>query len=242
VDTFDTVLFATGRRADTSSLDLAAAGVEVSTASGKIVCGENGVDAERTNVEHIYAIGDVVQGRPELTPVAVRAGEMLAARLFGSSTKAMDYDGVPTTVFTPFEYGCVGLSEEGAIAAHGAENIETYLFKFQPLELEAAHREKHPDSGASPDDIDFGQVCLSKLVCLKHENDKVIGFHYVGPNAGEITQGFALAVKCGATKEDFDSVVGIHPTNAESFTTMEVTRSSGKDFAAAGGCGCGRCG
>ena len=83
---------------------------------------------------------------------------------------------------------------------------------------------------------------LSKLVCLKSENEKVVGFHFVGPNAGEVTQGFALAVRLGATKADFDGMVGIHPTDAESFCTLTVTRSSGADWVATGGCGGGVCG
>mmetsp|Transcript_12144 Transcript_12144/g.16857 ORF Transcript_12144/g.16857 Transcript_12144/m.16857 type:complete len:89 (-) Transcript_12144:131-397(-) len=83
---------------------------------------------------------------------------------------------------------------------------------------------------------------LSKLVCRKSEDNRVLGFHFVGPNAGEITQGFALALALGAKKKDFDRLVGIHPTDAESFTSLSVTKSSGESWVAAGGCGGGKCG
>ena len=97
---------------------------------------------EQTNIPHIYAVGDVCEGKQELTPVAIQAGELLARRLYGGSDVQMDYDMVPTSVFTPFEYGSVGLSEEDAIQRYGADNIETYLFEFTTLELQAAHRVK----------------------------------------------------------------------------------------------------
>lgn len=234
---FDTVMFATGRSADTKALGCEAAGVE-STAGGKFK-----VVDEQTNVPHIYVVGDAVESRQELTPVAVRAGLLLAQRLFGGSAQTMDYDLVPTAVFTPVEYGTVGLSEEAAVAMHGTESIETYLFEFTTLELQVGHRLKHPSCRNEEDgDEDMGPLCLSKLVCLKSEGERVLGFHFVGPNAGEVTQGFALAVRLGATKADFDSMIGIHPTDAESFCTLEVTRSSGEDWVAKGGCGGGVCG
>lgn len=172
---------------------------------------------EQTNVPHIYAVGDVCEGKLELTPVAVQAGELLARRLYGNSTVQMDYEMVPTTVFTPFEYGSVGLSEEDAIQRYGPENIETYLFEFSTLELQAAHRVKvsdcldtqHLSPGVTSltnllvlcmcvvcvtqhnrlgEEEELDHVCLSKLVCLKTEDERVVGFHFVGPNAGEVTQ------------------------------------------------------
>lgn len=118
VETYDTVFFATGRSPDLKNLGLEAAGVEISPL-GKIP-----VEDERTNVPHIYAVGDVCDGKQELTPVAVRAGELLAKRLFSNSKLKMDYDMVPTTVFTPVEYGSVGLTEERAIELYGLDDIE----------------------------------------------------------------------------------------------------------------------
>ncbi|XP_049721144.1 thioredoxin reductase 2, mitochondrial isoform X2 [Elephas maximus indicus] len=128
--TFDTVLWAIGRVPETRSLNLEKAGVKTNPDNEKIV-----VDAqEATSVPHIYAIGDVAEGRPELTPTAIMAGKLLAQRLFGQSSDLMEYDNVPTTVFTPLEYGCVGLSEEEAVARHGQEHIEVWE-AFTPLLL-----------------------------------------------------------------------------------------------------------
>eukprot|EP01124_Arcella_intermedia_P020358 TRINITY_DN2782_c0_g1_i2.p1 TRINITY_DN2782_c0_g1~~TRINITY_DN2782_c0_g1_i2.p1 ORF type:complete len:901 (-),score=193.98 TRINITY_DN2782_c0_g1_i2:2153-4855(-) len=232
---YDTVLYATGRGADTQKLNVQSAGVQT-TSRGTIVAD----DSDRTNVPHIYALGDVAEGRPELTPVAVQAGEYLARRLFAKSTVLMNYQLVPTTVFTPFEYGIVGLSEENAISKYGKDAIESYLSEFSSLEIGAAHR-KRLDKGSEEDD--FPTNALSKLVCLKKDGKEVVvGFHYVGPNAGEVTQGFALALKLGATKKDFDEVVGIHPTDAESFMALGITKSSGEQWESAGGCGGGKCG
>eukprot|EP01038_Epipyxis_sp_PR26KG_P005686 gene5686-7849_t len=235
IDIFDTVLYATGRVADLAKLNLSLCGVVVDEQSGKIP-----VINEQTNMPNIFAVGDVCEGKMELTPVAVKAGELLAKRLFGHSNAIMNYSLVATTVFTPFEYGMVGMTEEEAIGSYGEENIEIYCFEFTTLELSAVHRTKHVKDGE--DEEDFGHCCLSKLICLKSQNERVIGFHFIGPNAGEITQGFALSIKLGATKSDFDDLVGIHPTDAESFCSMTVTKRSGLSFAAVGGCGGGVCG
>ncbi|XP_064218898.1 thioredoxin reductase 2, mitochondrial isoform X3 [Aotus nancymaae] len=135
--TFNTVLWAVGRAPDTRSLNLEKAGVDTSPNTQKIL-----VDSrEATSVPHIYAIGDVVEGRPELTPTAVMAGRLLAQRLFGGSSDLMDYDKVPTTVFTPLEYGCVGLSEEEAVSRHGQERVEVYHAHYKPLEFTVPGRD-----------------------------------------------------------------------------------------------------
>ncbi|CAM9838807.1 unnamed protein product, partial [Chrysoparadoxa australica] len=210
------------------------------------------VELEQTNVPHIYAIGDCTSvdvvfheahwANPELTPLAIKVGTLLANRLYGGKTEQMDYTLVPTTVFTPVEYGTVGLSEADAIKCFGEDAVETYLFEFTSLELQASHRLR---KGAPMGEDDMPQMCLSKLVCKVGDdsrNEKVVGYHFVGPNAGEQCQGFALALRLGATKADFDSLVGIHPTDAESFCSMDITRRSGLDFVASGGCGGGKCG
>jgi len=220
-EVFDTVLFATGRTADTSGLNLEAAGVKV-TAKGKFQC-EN----EQTNVDNIYAVGDVVDGRDELTPVAIQAGNLLARRLFAGSKQQMDYDNVATTVFTPIEYSCTGLSEEAAKEKFGEKDLEIYHVHFTPLEMAAVHRE-------AVDGSEIENPAFCKLVCLKSDFERVVGIHYVGPNAGEIMQGFSLAMKLGATKADFDNVVGIHPTVAENFTTLAITKASGESAEASG--------
>ncbi|XP_048467709.1 thioredoxin reductase 2, tandem duplicate 2 [Rhincodon typus] len=119
-ESFDTVMWAIGRAPETGDLCLDKAGVQIHPETGKIIVGAN----EETSASHIYAIGDLAEGRPELTPTAIKAGKLLAHRLFGNSTELMDYDNVATTVFTPLEYGCVGLSEEEAVQRHGEDNIE----------------------------------------------------------------------------------------------------------------------
>lgn len=214
---FDTVLLGIGRDVCTSGIGLDKAGVVLSK-SGKIP-----VVDEQTNVPHIFAIGDVIDGEAlnppsattELTPVAIQAGKLLADRLYGGKTAKMDYTNVPTTVFTPLEYGAIGLPEEEAIKVYGEDNIEVYHSYFKPLEWTLPHRGDNS--------------CYAKIICNKLDNERVVGFHICGPNAGEVTQGFAVAMKCGATKADFDNTIGIHPTVAEEITLFSVSKSSGDD-------------
>ncbi|ODM97893.1 Thioredoxin reductase 1, cytoplasmic [Orchesella cincta] len=205
----NTVLLAIGRDPCTGTLNLDSAGVKISAKSGKILTTDN----DQTTTPNIYAIGDVAEGRPELTPVAIHAGNLLAKRLFDGSTTLTDYTKIPTTVFTPMEYGCIGMSEEDAIAKYGGDDIEVYHTNHQALEAALPKRDENK--------------AYCKLVCVKSEKERVVGFHYLGPNAGEVTQGFAVAIKLGATKNDFDSTIGIHPTTAETLTTLNITKSSG---------------
>uniref|UniRef100_R4G4D5 thioredoxin-disulfide reductase (NADPH) n=2 Tax=Rhodnius TaxID=13248 RepID=R4G4D5_RHOPR len=209
---FSTVLLAIGRAPNTSGIGLEAVGVKVHEGTGKIMVD----DYDRTNVPNIYAVGDVTFGRPELTPTAIQAGKLLVRRLYTFSVIHPTYRCIPTTVFTTLEYGCVGDSEERAVETYGESNIEVFHSSFSPLESSLAPR--------------FDWRCYAKIVCLKEEEKmKVIGLHILGPNAGEVTQGFALAVKLGAYKEDFDLLFAIHPTNAQIFTKFQVTKSSGED-------------
>eukprot|EP00271_Cylindrocystis_brebissonii_P015462 TRINITY_DN38363_c0_g1_i1.p1 TRINITY_DN38363_c0_g1~~TRINITY_DN38363_c0_g1_i1.p1 ORF type:complete len:504 (-),score=108.36 TRINITY_DN38363_c0_g1_i1:1425-2936(-) len=216
-DTFDTVILAVGRDAETQQLNLGATGVEMNKATGKILAVN-----EQTSVPHIYAIGDVLDQRQELTPVAIKAGVLLARRLYKGSKTLMDYNQVPTTVFTPLEYGCVGMSEEDAVAQFGEENVEVYLSHFKPLEWQLNHKEEN--GVVERED----NACYAKLITNKLDDERILGFHVLGPNAGEITQGYAIALKMGATKDDFDTTIGIHPTMSEEFTIMRVTRRSGE--------------
>lgn len=216
-DVFNTVFTAVGRRADTSRLGLEKVGIATVPSSGKIVCTN-----EQTSVPHIYAIGDVVEGKPELTPVAIMAGKLLAKRLFAKDgseerrrSEGMDYDKIPTTIFTPLEYGCIGYSEEAATEKFGEENLEVYVSKFSPLEWRVNEAREHDRA-------------FAKLIVNKRDHDRVIGFHYCGPNAGEVTQGFATAMRLGARYQDFVSTVGIHPTIAEEFTVIDITKRSGE--------------
>jgi pyruvate/2-oxoglutarate dehydrogenase complex dihydrolipoamide dehydrogenase (E3) component len=239
-DEFDTVLIATGRTPATRGLNLPKS-AEIHS-SGKLVA--DPLSNLVRGTKSIYAVGDCLVGSPELTPVAVKDGELLARRLFKGDSKAVfDKRFVPTTVFTPSEYGSVGLSEEEAVKQYGAANIDSYLYEWPSLERAALHREKPSDRRIDEGDVEQGNNCFTKLVVHKAGGlEKVVGFHFIGANAGEVTQGFALAVKLGATKQDFDDLVGIHPTDAEALCGLSVTRSSGEDFVAAGGCGGGKCG
>jgi len=216
VDEFNTVIFAIGRDACTKNIGLESIGVALNPKNGKVLHDSK----EQTNVKNIYAIGDVLDDKPELTPVAIQAGKLLARRLCGVSDVVTDYVNVCTTVFTPLEYGCCGLSEEEATAKYGEDDLEIYHQNFWPLEWTVAHR---PENN-----------CYLKLLCVKSQKEKVVGLHYLGPNAGEVTQGFGMSLKMGATKADFDNLIGIHPTTAETFTTMGITKSSGVDASATG--------
>ncbi|NXL30713.1 TRXR2 reductase, partial [Glaucidium brasilianum] len=215
-DSFDTVMWAVGRAPDTETLNLETVGVKTNSETGKII-----VDAsEATSVPHIYAIGDITEGRPELTPTAIAAGKLLAQRLFGQSSELMDYDNVPTTVFTPLEYGCVGLSEEMAVRCYGSDNIEVYHAYYKPLEFTVAERD--------------ATQCYMKVVCLREREQRILGLHFIGPNAGEVIQGFALGIKCGATYHQLMKTVGIHPTCAEEITKLHITKRSGLDATVTG--------
>lgn len=216
---FDTVLNATGRNPDVEKLALDKAGVKLTPRSGRVKVNKQ----EQTTAPSVFALGDVIDA-PELTPVAIQAGRLLARRLYNGESVLMDYDKVCTAVFTPIEYGCCGLSEEDSMARFGDDNIEVYHQNFTPLEWSLSD-ETRPGMGS-------GYV---KVICDKTRDNFVIGFHYLGPNAGEVTQAIGLAMKLGFTYDQMVNVVGIHPTTAETFTTLEVTKSSGKS-AAAGGC------
>lgn len=222
-DTFDTVLWAIGRVPVTKDLHLDKAGVKMN-ANGRIP-----VVNEQTNVPHIYAIGDCQDGHPELTPVAIRAGALLAQRLFGHSKEQVDYNLIPTVVFTPIEYGSVGYTEEQAIAKFGEANVDAYLSEFSPPQFAVTHFETRAGE-------ELKNCCFAKLLVNKADHNRVIGLHIIAPNAGESLQGFTVAMRCGATKEDFDKTMAIHPIISEEFTMLKVTRRSGLPYAKAGCC------
>jgi thioredoxin/glutathione reductase (selenoprotein) len=219
-DVYDTVVAAVGRTADTAGLGLATVGVEASPRNGKLE-----TTLEQTNVPNVYAIGDVLQGKPELTPVAIQAGVLLARRLFGGKTAAMEYSKVATAVFTPLEYGAVGLSEDEALEKYGGEaGVEVYHTTFVPLEWSLSM--EHRDTDSHP--------AFVKIVVNKNDCNRVLGMHYLGPNAGEVIQGYAVGLKKNICYCDLMDTVGIHPTTSELFTTVNVTKSSGASVAAAG--------
>lgn len=216
-DVYDTVLVAIGRSADTGSLGLEKIGVTTNPSNKKIICKN-----EQSACPNVYAVGDVMEGCPELTPVAIQAGQYLANRLFGISKEPMDYVNICTTVFTPIEYGTVGISEDTAIEQYGAENVECYIREFIPLEWSLSHgRGIH--------------MAFVKVVTDKMPDENVLGIHYLGPNAGEVLQGYGVSMKRGLKFGALKDTVGIHPTSSEEIVTLAIKKSSGES-ASAGGC------
>lgn len=200
IDDVDTVIWAIGRDPATDKINLEAAGVEAD------VFGFIRTDKyQNTNVKGIYAVGDIT-GEAQLTPVAIKAGRLLAERLFNKDLPDahMDYSLIPTIVFSHPPIGTVGLTEEEAICEHGEDNITVYRSQFAAMyNAITPHR----------------ALSTFKLICLGKE-EKVIGIHGIGEGMDEILQGFAVAMKMGATKADFDATVALHPTSAEEFVTL----------------------
>jgi len=201
----DAVLYATGRAPHTQGLGLAEAGVSLD-AQGAVVVDEH----YQSSVPSIYAVGDVI-AKVQLTPVALGEAMVVVDQLFGplagQAARHLSYDFIPTAVFTHPSIGTVGWSEAQARERFGA--IRVYCSEFKAL--------KHTLSGSS-------ERTLMKLI-VDDASDRVVGLHMVGDEAGEIVQGFAVAMKAGATKAVFDATVGIHPTAAEEFVTLrEVSR------------------
>lgn len=196
----DAVLCATGRHPNIEGLGLEKTAVTLD-ARGYVSADER----FQTDEPSIFALGDMTGG-PQLTPVAIEQAMAFAQTQFGDAEKVMDYSFIPTAVFCQPNIGTVGFTEE-ACEARGID-IDVYLSDFKPM--------KHTLSGRD-------ERTLMKLIVDK-SSDRVIGLHMVGPDAGEICQGMAVAMKAGATKADFDSTVGIHPTAAEEFVTMRTAR------------------
>ncbi len=192
----DAVMFATGRHPNTAGLGLEAAGVQLRT-DGAVIVDEY----SRSSVENVFAVGDVTQ-RIALTPVAIREGAAVANTLFGGAPTPIDHVNVPHAVFSLPPVSFVGLSETEAREMHGA--IEVFKTTFRPLKYTLSGRNERT---------------LMKLV-VDAATRRVLGAHMVGPDAPEIIQGIAIAVKAGLTKQQFDSTVALHPTAAEEFVTL----------------------
>lgn len=193
----DLLLWATGRSANTDGLGLEAAGVKLDVRGGVIVD-----DDFRSNVPSIYAVGDVIH-RVQLTPVALAEGMRVANQLFGGKANEWDYACVPTAVFGHPNAAAVGLTETEA-RSRGA--VKIFKSEFTPM--------KHTLSGRD-------EKTFMKMV-VDEKSDRVVGCHMVGPDAGEIVQGLAVAIVAGATKAQFDATIGIHPTAAEEWVTMRT--------------------
>ena len=198
----DLVLFATGRRPNTANLGLESAGVRLATDGAVLVD-----KYSNTSVDSIHAIGDVTN-RINLTPVATAEAMWLARTLFRGEPTAVDHDNVPTAVFSHPNVATVGLSEEKARERHGI--VDVYKTSFRALKLTVTDKKERT---------------FMKLI-VDRASDKVVGAHMIGPDAGEIIQGVAIAVKLGATKAQFDATIGIHPTAAEEFVTLREKASA----------------
>ena len=200
IEGVDCLVWAIGREPATDKINLEAAGVEVDPV-GFIRTDKY----QNTNVEGIYAVGDIT-GEAQLTPVAIKAGRLLSERLFNPELPDahMDYTQIPTIVFSHPPIGTVGLTEVEAIAKYGEGNVKVYRSKFAAMyNAVTPHR----------------ALSTFKLVCTGPE-EKVVGIHGIGEGMDEILQGFAVAMKMGATKADFDATVALHPTSAEEFVTL----------------------
>lgn len=198
--TVDTLIWAIGREPATDVINLEVTGVKTNS-RGQIIVDKY----QNTNVPGIYAVGDIIEGGIELTPVAVAAGRRLSERLFNNKpNEHLDYNLVPTVVFSHPPIGTVGLTEPQAIEQYGEENVKVYKSSFTAMYTAVTeHR----------------QPCRMKLVCVG-KDEKIVGLHGIGFGVDEMIQGFAVAIKMGATKADFDNTVAIHPTGSEEFVTM----------------------
>ncbi|MEM6707891.1 MAG: glutathione-disulfide reductase [Pseudomonadota bacterium] len=198
----DAAIFATGRVPNTDQLNLSVTQVALGD-RGEILIDEQ----YQTNVPHIYALGDVTD-RVQLTPVAIAEAMVLTNNLYTDNPKrVLDYDNIPTAVFCQPNIGTVGLTEEEAAAQFGT--LRVYESNFRPMKYTLTSNSERS---------------LMKLI-VNDADDRVVGVHMAGPDAGEIIQGIAIAVKAGLTKADFDQTIGIHPTAAEEFVTMRAERA-----------------
>jgi len=194
------LVWAIGREPATDNINLEAAGVELNE-RGFIVTDKY----QNTSVDNIYAVGDNT-GRAQLTPVAVAAGRRLCERLFNNKPdEHLDYTNIATVVFSHPVIGTVGLSEKEALAEYGEDNVKVYNSQFTALYQAITE--------------DYRDPTRMKLICVGKE-EKIVGIHSIGFGSDELLQGFAVAMKMGATKADFDNTIAIHPTSAEEFVTL----------------------
>lgn len=192
----DAIMYATGRKPNTDGMGLEGVGVELKD-NGTVVVDEY----SKTSVDNIYAVGDVTD-RIALTPVAIHEGMAFAETVFGGKPRAFDHSDVPSAVFSQPPVGTVGLTEAQAREQFG--DVDIYKSEFRPMKQT----------------ITLGSERAMVKLIVDQKSDRVLGVHVVGADAGEIIQGIGIAVKCGATKEQFDATVGVHPTLAEELVTM----------------------
>ena len=196
--TYDQVFFATGRAPYVGDLGLEQAGVELGP-NGRVMVDDDG----RTSVPSIYAVGDVTD-RIQLTPVALAEGHAFADTQYGGMPRQASHENVPSAIFSQPPAASVGLAEHEAVERFDA--VRVYRSEFTPMRYTLSGRQ---------------EKALMKIL-VDDASDRVVGLHVVGPDAGEMVQGFAVAVRAGLTKADFDRTIGIHPTSAEELVTMRV--------------------
>jgi len=194
----DLVMYATGRKANTAGIGLDELGVEMHE-NGDIIVDEN----YKTSVDNIFAVGDVIGGM-QLTPIAIKEGAALAATQFNDTPTTVNYDHIPTAIFSQPPIGTVGLSEEDAREKYG-DDLKVFRSEYKSMKFTLAGRDERS---------------LIKML-VDGKTDKVIGAHMIGPDSAEIIQGIAVAIKCGATKAQFDDTVAVHPSSAEEFVLMK---------------------
>ncbi len=205
---FDQVLWAIGRKPNTDRLNINLTGLKINP-DGSIPTDQY----QETNVKGLYALGDIIKNF-ELTPVAIAAGRRLADRLFGSRPDSrLIYENIPSVVFSHPPLGTVGLTENEGIRKYGISNIRVYETQFTPMHYAFSDKKS---------------ISAMKLVVLGEE-EKVIGIHILGIGSDEMLQGFAVAMKMGATKKDFDDTIALHPTAAEELVTMKQSRNAQLD-------------
>ncbi len=194
----DAVMFATCRVPNSKNMGLESLGVEMKP-NGAIIVDEN----YKTSVDNIFAVGDVID-KVQLTPVAIKEGAALAATQFNDSPTLVDYENIPTAVFSQPSIGTVGMTEAGAVEEFG-DDIQIFRSEYRSMKFTLSGRPERS---------------LMKMIIQK-STDKVIGVHIIGPDSAEIIQGIAIAMKCGATKAQFDATVAVHPSSAEEFVLMK---------------------
>jgi len=197
---YDKIIWAIGRSPCTENLNLSSASVQTDK------YGYIPVDKfQKTNIENIFAIGDVI-GKEQLTPVAIAAGRRLSDRLYGGmKERYLDYEMIPTVVFSHPTIGTIGMTEKEAREKYNNE-IKIYTSVFNPMFYALSQDEK--------------KIKTSMKLITQGDDERIIGCHIIGEGADEMLQGFAVAIKNGATKKDFDNTVAIHPTSAEELVTM----------------------
>lgn len=194
----DQIMLAAGRSPNVEGLGLEAAGVKIDAKTRRVQIDKN----YRTNVENIFAVGDVCDG-PDLTPVAIREGHIFADQQFGKDVRDVDFETIPTAVFSTPEIGTVGLTEDEALKKYNTVHI--YRSDFRPMKATLAGSEHR---------------MVMKLL-VDGESDRVVGCHIFGEAAGEMVQGLAIAMRMGATKADFDKTMALHPSSAEELVTLQ---------------------